>query len=198
MNQRQADLLAAAERFVVLARQAQDASVQVPPETIAMCLRAYDAAKQRTIEPSGFDHVLKETSLTTSEKKPDPESPYIQKIDALSEPIPEAATISLIHAKSEWERTLIEARVAVDALSREYEKNGLDPVNEPCPSDLAILYKRCFRAQDIVNTLSMLINRVLAGHAHKLGESPAWVFCARVNKTTMEQAEQNQRTDGET
>ena len=185
MNQREAELLAAAERLVALARFAHDTAAKIPPESIAMCLRAYDEAKKRAAEPSSFEHVLEDTSLSekASEEAANEEAP-LKEINAFTEPIPEPQTLALIHAKSEWEQALIDAKMALETCSREYEKNGLDP-QAPCPADLAILYKRCFRARDVVNNLTTLIERVFAGHALKPGEGPAWVWMTRPSAAAM-------------
>jgi hypothetical protein len=137
-----------------------------------MCLRAYDKAKHRAGTPTAFEHVLSDTALA---KRPDPFGPMRDRIDSSSEPLPEAATVELLLARAAWEEVLQDAKSALDAAHREYDRKGLDP-QAPCPDDLAVDYKRVFRAQTTVHSLTTIIDHALAGHMLRPNEMPPWIL----------------------
>jgi hypothetical protein len=136
-----------------------------------MCLRAYDEAKRRLDAPTAFEHVLSDTALTRTTPTTEHEK---NRIDSWSEPVPEAATAELLRARGAWEEVLRDAGIALEVSSLEYDKKGLDP-QAPCPNDLALDYKRVFRAKEIVQGLSTLIDQALAGHMLRPNEMPPWI-----------------------
>ncbi len=169
MNQREAALLAAAERLVVLARQTQDTGQRAPAETVAMCLRAYDEAKYGSTQPTAFEHVLNDTALASRPKRRSGE----ERVDSFSEPLPEGETVTLLLARAAWESALGDAKLALAKCERKHR--GGDP-NAPCPADLALAYKRVFRARMVLQNLDDLIRQALCGHMLRPNEMPPYIF----------------------
>lgn len=134
-----------------------------------MCLRAYDEAKYALAEPTSFDHVLNDTALDLAPKRRSGE----ERVDSFTEPLPEAETVSLLLARAAWESVLGDAGLALTKCDRKHR--GGDP-NAPCPADLALAYKRVFRARLVLQTLDDLIRQALCGHVFRPNEMPAYIF----------------------
>jgi hypothetical protein len=166
MNQREAALLAAAERFVVLARRRLDSFNDIPPESLTLCLQAYDEAKRQCEAPTAFDHVLEDVPRETTYKE--------ERVDSYSEPLPEPETMAILRAKAEWDKVLVDARLDTEAMHDAYSRKKLDP-NAPCPLPLMLAYKRTFRATQVVHTLEHLIASALTGHAIRPDQLPAYL-----------------------
>jgi hypothetical protein len=176
MNEREANLLAAAERVVALVRRMSRGDVVVSSDAILLSLQAYDAAKRRTLTKTSFQRVADDLGLVRPKADPR-ESPLHQtRVTPFTEPLPEGApSILIMFAEEEWERVLAEAKAALDVCRREHEKKGLNQ-NAPCPEDLALAYKRVFRAQEVVHDLTRMKTVALMGHILGNNEMPAWII----------------------
>ena len=157
--ERTSDLLLAGERLVALCRAVVEHKDHVARSiTLARCLDAYDVAKRHARAPTVYERIRG--------AEPEPQQPALElgtedkgwmKAPSMPEPETEALYQVLVH----WKRRLkaIEEELAVVKAKHE----GGDP-NAPCPEDLAMAYKRAYKAQDVVSYLEAAIHEQLGEH----------------------------------
>jgi len=185
MNDRELEVLRAAERIVGLLRRAQETNGSIPRETADLCLAAYDEAKKRAEDKTVFERVAEANEDPFAdgikEDLPPPPLPAIEQQNPLTTPIPEPESDLIFVAFLAWQQVLIRAKESLGPLRA---KHG-DP-EKPPNDELAKAYKRVFRAQDVVHALDSAGHKAFIGHIATEGREFAWVMNFRVAKATTE------------
>lgn len=157
-------LLLAGERLVALCRSVVANKDHVARSiTLARCLDAYDVAKRHARAPSVYERIRDPKAL---DGEPEPTEPPLEastedkgwmKAPSMPEPETEALYQVLVH----WQRRMKAINEEMERVRASHE--GEDP-NAPCPDDLAMAYKRLFKARDVVAYLQAAIHEQLGEH----------------------------------
>lgn len=181
MNDRELEVLRAAERIVGLLRRAQETGGSIPQVTADLCLAAFDEAKKRGEDKTVFERVAEANEDPFAdgikEDLPPPPLPAIEIQNPLTAPIPEPESDLILVAFLAWQQVLIRAREQLRPLRAKHE----DP-NKPPNDELAKAYKRVFRAQDVVHALDSAGHKAFIGHIASEVKEFAWTLNFRAAK----------------
>lgn len=161
MNEREIEVLRAAARIIVLAREVLKSGKRFArTKNLSLSLAAYDDAVTRMNAPSVYDRINDPGNME-GEPKPPIEPTVIEDFTATSitptPPIPEPETQALYRAYYGWVDVLNTAKADVERLRLKDREEDAAPDPE-----LEAASQRLFRAQDVLMSLKNAIEDAMS------------------------------------
>ena len=165
MNEREKELLRAAQKVVSIAR----AQVDEEQSVMLWALSEYDEAFRACRSATVYDHLLEDDHLT-SESKPK-ETPEKVSIGAWVEPPPEPEVDDIRYTIRQFEVAYQRAEADLSAIRTSHLAKH--PPEEPVSTELAHAYKRVFRLTNVLRHLRSVLDVAVFGYVETITDMVA-------------------------